>query len=216
METLHVPHWIARIVNYSHLGVVGGYHSDPATCDLAWGWAMRALPWFVRQLTVVESVDDLGMASPGGLVCIRRARPLSRRDMRRVTRAHARGVRVLVVFTFADNHLPRRRRSYIDPLPTLPALTAKLNEALGADGIARAQARRAEVAAAVAADLAKLTAQAEALARSLAGEPIGAIYASDLGRVRDTAAPTARALELAQTDYDAVWNGFHKANIPKQ
>jgi homogentisate 1,2-dioxygenase len=28
-------------------------------------------------------------------------------------------------------------------------------------------------------------------------------------------APTARALELAQTDYDAVWNGFVKANIPK-
>ena len=50
-----------------------------------------------------------------------------------------------------------------DPLPTLPALTAKLNEALGAAGIARAQSRRAEVAAAVAADLAKLTAQAEAL-----------------------------------------------------
>lgn len=40
-------------------------------------------------------------------------------------------------------------------------------------------------------------AQAEALARSLAGEPIGAIFASDLGRVRDTAAPTARALGLS-------------------
>ena len=50
-----------------------------------------------------------------------------------------------------------------DPLPTLPALTAAMNDALGADGIARAQSRRTEVAAAVAADLAKLTAQAEAL-----------------------------------------------------
>jgi benzoylformate decarboxylase len=50
-----------------------------------------------------------------------------------------------------------------DPMPTLPALTVALNEALGRDGIARAQSRRAEVAAAVAADLAKLTAQAEAL-----------------------------------------------------
>ncbi len=50
-----------------------------------------------------------------------------------------------------------------DPLPTLPALTAAMSEAMGPDGIARAQARRAEVAAAVAADLAKLTAQAEAL-----------------------------------------------------
>ena len=50
-----------------------------------------------------------------------------------------------------------------DPLPTLPALTAAMNAAMGADGIARAQARRGEVAAAVAADLAKLTAQAEAL-----------------------------------------------------
>jgi benzoylformate decarboxylase len=50
-----------------------------------------------------------------------------------------------------------------DPQPTLPALTAAMNAAMGADGIARAQSRRAEVAAAVAADLAKLTAQAEAL-----------------------------------------------------
>ena len=50
-----------------------------------------------------------------------------------------------------------------DPLPTLPALTAAMNAVMGADGIARAQARRGEVAAAVAADLAKLTAQAEAL-----------------------------------------------------
>ena len=50
-----------------------------------------------------------------------------------------------------------------DPLPTLPALTAAMNAAMGADGIARAQSRRGEVAAAVAADLAKLTAQAEAL-----------------------------------------------------
>jgi benzoylformate decarboxylase len=50
-----------------------------------------------------------------------------------------------------------------DPLPTLPLLTAGLNAALGADGIARALARRGEVEAAVAADLAGLVAQAEAL-----------------------------------------------------
>ncbi len=51
-----------------------------------------------------------------------------------------------------------------DPLPTLPALTAALNAALGQDGIARTQSRRAQIAAAVAADLEKLTAQAESLA----------------------------------------------------
>lgn len=50
-----------------------------------------------------------------------------------------------------------------DPLATLPLLTTALNTALGPDGITRAQSRRAEVAAHVAADLAKLTAQAEAL-----------------------------------------------------
>ena len=50
-----------------------------------------------------------------------------------------------------------------DPLATLPLLTIALNAALGPDGITRAQSRRAEVAAHVAADLAKLTAQAEAL-----------------------------------------------------
>ncbi len=50
-----------------------------------------------------------------------------------------------------------------DPLPTLPALTAALHEALGPDGIARARSRRETVAATVAAELARLTAQAEAL-----------------------------------------------------
>ncbi len=64
-----------------------------------------------------------------------------------------------------------------DPVPTLPALTSALNAALGPDGIARAQARRAEVAAAVAADLAKLTAQAEALADRTPMHPLALMKA---------------------------------------
>jgi benzoylformate decarboxylase len=76
------------------------------------------------------------------------------------------GIRVIHMDTnpweLAKN-FPADAALFGDPLPTLPALTTKLNEALGAQGIARAQSRRAEVAAAVAADLARLTAQAEAL-----------------------------------------------------
>src|SRR5512139_1804310 len=40
-------------------------------------------------------------------------------------------------------------------------------------------------------------AQAAALVAALAGERFGALYASDLARVRQTAAPLARALRLA-------------------
>jgi len=40
-------------------------------------------------------------------------------------------------------------------------------------------------------------AQAEAIARRLAGTPVAAIWCSDLGRVLDTAAPSARTLGLA-------------------
>ena len=64
-----------------------------------------------------------------------------------------------------------------DPVPTLPALTAAMLAAQGAEGVARAQARRAEVAAAVAADLAKLTAQAEALADRTPMHPLALMKA---------------------------------------
>lgn len=76
------------------------------------------------------------------------------------------GIKVIHMDTNAwelAKNFPTDAALFGDPLPTLPALTAAMNEALGTQGIARAQTRRAEVAAAVAADLAKLTAQAEAL-----------------------------------------------------
>ena len=64
-----------------------------------------------------------------------------------------------------------------DPLASLPMLTTALLAAQGADGIARAQARRAAVAASVAADLAKLTAQAEALAGRTPMHPLALMKA---------------------------------------
>ncbi|MCC6716911.1 MAG: thiamine pyrophosphate-binding protein [Acetobacteraceae bacterium] len=51
-----------------------------------------------------------------------------------------------------------------DPLATLPLLTEALEAALGRDGIARARARRVRVGEVAAAELSRLTAQAEALA----------------------------------------------------
>lgn len=64
-----------------------------------------------------------------------------------------------------------------DPLASLPMLTAALRAAQGADGITKAQARRAAVAASVAADLAKLTAQAEALAGRTPMHPLALMKA---------------------------------------
>jgi benzoylformate decarboxylase len=64
-----------------------------------------------------------------------------------------------------------------DPLVSLPMLTAGLVAAQGVDGVARAQARRAAVAAGVAADLAKLTAQAAALADRTPMHPLALMQA---------------------------------------